>query len=73
MLERENRVPSIFCRHGVRSSGEVLARAGSHVERPAARAPECTIERKFDITCTFVGLKGPLERGSACSSRDPVF
>ncbi|KAF5956683.1 hypothetical protein HYC85_003908 [Camellia sinensis] len=48
----------------VRSSGEVHARAGSHVERPSSRALECTIERKFDIPSTFAGLMGPLERGN---------
>ena len=72
-LEREIRVPSIFCRHGVRLSGEVHARAGSHVERPSARAPEFAIERKFNITSTFAGLKGLLEQGSPRSSGDPVF
>ena len=72
-LEREIRVPSIFCRHGVRLSEEVYARAGNHVERPSARAPECTIEREFDISSTFAGHKGPLERGSPCSSGVPVY
>ncbi|KAF5946084.1 hypothetical protein HYC85_016312 [Camellia sinensis] len=49
---------------GVRSSGEVHARAGSLVVRPSAKAPEFAIERKYDITSTFAGLKGPLERFS---------
>ena len=72
-FEREIRVPSIFANMDVRSSGEVHAQAGSHVERPSARAPESTIEHKFDITSTFAGLKGPLERGSPRSSGDHVF
>ena len=62
-LERKIRAPSIFCRHDVRSSGEVHARAGSYVVRPSTRAPNSTLEHKFDITSTFAGLMGPLERG----------
>ena len=31
-LERKIRAPSIFCKHDVRSSGEVHARAGSYVD-----------------------------------------
>ena len=72
-LERENRAPSTFCRHGSRSSGEVDAEAGSYVDRPSARAAELTPERDFDVTSIFAGLKGPFERGSPRSSGDPVF
>ena len=72
-LERGIHAPSIFCRHGARSSGEVDARAGSYVDRPSVRAAEFALEHDFDVTSTFAGPKGPLERGSPRSSRDPVF
>ena len=71
-LERENRAPNTFCKHGSRSSGEVDARAGSHGDRPSAQAAGLTPERDFDVTSIFAGLKCPLERGSPRSSRDPT-
>ena len=64
LLERENRAPSTFCKHGSRSSGEVDSRAGSYVDRPSTREAELTPERIFHATSIFTGLNGPLELGS---------
>ena len=72
-LKCEFRAPSIFADLDVHSSGEVHARAGSYVDRPSARAPDFTLERKFDASSTFADLMGPLEWEVPRSSGDPVF
>ena len=71
--EREIRAPRSFVDMDVRSSGEIYARAGSHVVRLPARVSEFTLERKNEAPSTFADLMGPLERESLRSSGGPCF
>ena len=59
-------LPAYFCRHGIRSSGEVHARVGSYVDRPSARVPDFTLERNFDASSTFCRL-GVRSSGEPCN------